>query len=207
MQEQARSGLATTSDSSWAVRWVSSVTRLRAEAWLALAITSFGWFALDTLRVEWGPLRQGVHFFDLADVIGHPQRLFYSLEANHVGTTTVLFSLLCLATLLAPWALSVRRSRLAWLGYLAPLALMVCVALILTTRTPGDLFQESGLSDTVGNDVRHLANHLFRGATAAVAQKVTLAAGGYLALISSAYLAWCGIQLARKDPVLDRETT
>lgn len=205
MQEQTPAELATTSSPSWPARWASSATQLGASAWVALALTFFGWFALDTLRVEWGPLRQGVHFYDMADVIGHPQRLFNSLETNHVSVTTVLFILLCVAALLAPWALSVRRHRLAWLGYLAPLALMVCIALVLKTRTPGNLFQEGGLSDTLGNDFRHLANHLFHGASAAIAQKVTIAAGGYLSLAGSAYLAWCGIQRARKDTTLDRE--
>jgi hypothetical protein len=107
---------------------------------------------------------------------------------------------------MAPWVLSARGARRAWLGWLAPLALMVCVALIMKTRTSGDLFQESGFVDTLGNDVRHLANHMFRGANAAVAQKVSVAAGGYLALLSSLYLAWCGIQLGRKSSEIGRES-
>jgi hypothetical protein len=205
MQEQPSSVLGTTPASAWPGRWVSSATQLGPGAWIALALTFFGWFALDTLRVEWGPFRHGVHFYDMADVIAHPARLFNGLEANRGGLTTGLFMVLCAAALLAPWALSLRPHRLAWLGWFAPLALVVGVALVLRTRTSGELFQESGLVDTVGKDVRHLANHVFRGASAAVAQKITPAAGGYLALLSSAYLAWCGIQRGRKSMTVDRQ--
>lgn len=203
MQEQTPSDLATPADTSGPGGWVASATRLGTGPWVALMLTCLGWFAFDTLRVVWGPISHGVHFYDMADVIGHPARLFSGLEANRGGITTVLFILLCVAALMAPWALSVRRDRLARLGWFAPLALMVCVALILKTRTSGDLFAESGFVDTLGNDVRHFANHVFRGANAAVAQKVTLAAGGYLALLSSFYLAWCGVQRMRKSASLD----
>jgi threonine/homoserine/homoserine lactone efflux protein len=55
--------------------------------------------------------------------------------------------------------------------------------------------------------VRHFANHLLRGASAAIAQKVRVGVGGYLALAGSAYLAWCGIQRMRNGPELDREAS
>jgi hypothetical protein len=204
MQQQDPSGLATPDNAPGPRSWMGFRTQLGTDAWIALALTFFGWFGLDTLRVEWGPWSQGIHFYDMADVIALPARLFNGLEANR-GIRTVVFMLLCTTALLAPWALSLRRNRFAWLGWFAPLALVVCVALLLKARTSGDLLQEGGLVDTLGNDVRHLANHLFRSASAGVARKVKVSAGGYLALASSAYLAWCGIQHARNARALARE--
>jgi hypothetical protein len=82
---------------------------------------------------------------------------------------------------------------------------MVCVALMLKLRTSGDPFQESAWVDTLGNDARHFANHVFRGASAAVAQKVSVASGGYLAFLSSTYLAWCGVTRIRRNRALRGE--
>ncbi len=205
MQRQTSSELPARSGTSSPGRWVSSVSQLGTGTWIALLLTCFSWFALDTLRVQWGPLKQDVHFYDMADVIGHPARLFTGLDANRGGPTTALFILLCVAALLAPVALHACRHRLAWLGWFAPLAMMVCVALLLWARTSGDLFRESAGGDTLGNDVRHFANHLFRGASAAIAQQVRGGVGGYLALASSTYLAWCAIVRLRNRPALDRE--
>jgi hypothetical protein len=188
------SDLATTTDTSGPRDWTAAATRLGAGSWIALTLTALGWFAFNTLRVEWGPIRHGVHFYEMAEVIAQPARLFNGLDVNRGGITTALFIVLCVAALMAPWLLSARRPRLAWLGWFAPLALMICVALVLKVRTSGDLFQETGWVDTLGHDVRHLANHVFRGAGAAAAQRVSLGAGGYLALLSSFCLAWLGVQ-------------
>lgn len=205
MQDPASSEPAATEGIS-RPRWLSSVpARLEAGAWIALTLTCIAWFALDTLRVEWGPVSHGVRFYDMADVIGHPARLFNGLEAHRGEIPTVLFTLLCIAALIAPAALSALRNRFVWLGYCAPLLLMFGVALILKTRTSGELFQESGFGDTLGNDVRHLANHVFRGASATVAQTVTVGSGGYLAMFSSCYLAWCAVQRIRKRTAPQRE--
>ena len=206
MQEQASSDPVAPEGITRAGGWLSSVTaRLETRPWIALILTCIAWFALDTLRVEWGPVSHGVRFYDMADVIGHPARLFSGLEGHRGEVPTVPFTLLCIAALIAPAALSMRGERLAWLGYCAPLILIVCVALLLKARTSGGLFQESGFIDTLGNDVRHLANHVFRGASATVAQTVTVGSGGYLALFSSCYLAWCGLRRIRNRIASHRE--
>jgi hypothetical protein len=197
MQEQTSSESAAAPLARWG--WVASATGLGVGPWIALALTGIGWFALDTLQVKWGLISQGVRFVDMESVIAHPARLFSGLAGDRNGIAAALFTSLAIAALISPVALSARRSRFAWLGCCAPLVLMLCVALILKLRTSGDLFRENGWVDTLGNDARHFANHVFRGASAAVAQKISVASGGYLALLSSAYLAGYGITRIRKN--------
>ena len=58
--------------------------------WIALILTGVSWFVLDTLRVEWGLIRQGVHFYDMADVIAHPGRVFNGLLIEETDSRLVL---------------------------------------------------------------------------------------------------------------------
>jgi len=115
----------------------------------AVGMTFAGWFLLDTLRVVWGPMDHRIAFYEVAAVIGSPVRLFTGLEGNH-PPVTVLFMLLCGATLFAPLSPYLSRHRFAWLAGTAPLALMVGCAVLLYVRTSGDVFATRGIGDTIG---------------------------------------------------------
>jgi hypothetical protein len=173
---------------TWRATLASALSKVDWGTWAAVGMTFAGWFLLDTLRVVWGPMDHRIAFYEVAAVIGSPVRLFTGLEGNH-PPATVLFMLLCGVTLFAPLSPYLSRHRFAWLGGIVPLALMVGCAALLYVRTSGDVFAARGIGDTIGNDLRHLASHLIGNASARASSHVMLASGGYLALLSSLYLA------------------
>jgi hypothetical protein len=173
---------------TWRATLASALGKVGGATWAAVGMTFAGWFLLDTLRVVWGPIDHRIAFYDVAAVIGSPVRLFTGLEGNR-PLTTALFMLLCGTTLFAPLSPYLSRHRFARLAGIAPLALMVGCAVLLYARTSGDVFAARGIGDTIGNDLRHLASHLIGNASARASSHVTLASGGYLALLSSLYLA------------------
>jgi hypothetical protein len=183
-----------TARSPWYAPFASAVAPIDAPTWIALGATVIGWFLLDTLRIEWGPIDRRVPFYDLAVIIGSPVRLLTGVD-GHRGFSTALFVTLCCVTLLTPLLPSFWRSRFAWLTWIAPFAVMLSAALLLHSRTSNDSFPAGvGFSDTIANDLRHLTNHIFHHARESVARKVTLAAGGYVASIGTLYLAVRGIR-------------
>ena len=187
MQNEA----ATTGEAQCTVRptLLSALSRVDGATWVASSLMFAGWFLLDTLRVDWGPIQQHIPFYDVAAVIASPVRLFTGLEGNR-GAVTVFFVLLCGAALLAPATSYLWRNRFGWLAGIAPLALMVTCALLLQARTSGDFFaSHAGVRDTIANDLRHLGSHLIRNVSASASRHVALASGGYVALISSLYLS------------------
>jgi hypothetical protein len=176
----------------WYVAVVGAIRRVDWDAQAAIALTLIGWFLLDTLRLTWGPVEHAIPFYEVPLLLASPARLLTGFEGQR-GTGTVLFTLLCFGALLAPLAPYFWRARSAWLGWSAPFALIVICAGLLYLRMSGDFFRMGG-GDTLANDLRHIGNHLLHRAGAGVAHRVTFAAGGYLALLSSAYLAVRGIR-------------
>jgi hypothetical protein len=174
--------------------FASALARIDVATWAALIAIVLGWFLLETLRVEWGPIDRRVPFYDLAVVVSSPMTLFTGTE-GHRGLGTVLFVTLCCISLLMPLLPYVWRNRFAWLASAAPLALMLVAAFLLYTRTSDSLPPpDSGLADTIAHDVRHLANHILHHARESVARKVTFAAGGYFAVLGSLYLGARGVR-------------
>jgi hypothetical protein len=86
------------------------------------------------------------------------------------------------------------RNKYAWLACLAPLILMLAAAWLLYSRTSHDLVApQTGLADTIANDLRHLTSHIVHRASESVARRVTFAPGGYLAAAGTLYLAVAGL--------------
>jgi hypothetical protein len=167
---------------------VSALKDVEVPTWAAISLIFVGWFLLDTLRVDWGPLQHHIAFYQMAAVIGSPVRLFTGVERYGLGTA--LFVLLCCATALAPAAPYLRRHRFAWIGGTAPLILMVLCAIFVQARVSGDIFPAHGaLADTLSNDLRHLASHLLGNASASASRHVSFVSGGYLSLLASLYLS------------------
>ena len=165
-----------------------------AVSWLAVGLTFAGWFLFDTLHVAWGPLERSVPFYDLAVVIDSPVRLFTGVE-GHRGVATVALISLCLATLLAASLAQFRRGRRAWIALGAPAALLLVVALTLYMRVSDDpLIARLSAPDTIGNDIRHIGNHLLQHLRASAARRVSLAPGAYLATIGSLLLLARGVR-------------
>src|SRR4051794_34182078 len=82
----------------WYAPLASAAARIDLTTWAAVGLTFAGWFLLDTLRVEWGPIDRRVSFYDLPVLISAPARLFTGI-AGHRGAGSIWFVLLCLLTL------------------------------------------------------------------------------------------------------------
>jgi hypothetical protein len=190
-----------TSSQSQPAAWPAFIFRLvRAAAELdvpskfALLCIFFGWFLIDTLVVTLGSLQHGVRFFDLSAVIADPTRLFFSTRG---ATHRILFGLVCILCLFAPLLAHLRRERANWLGYLAPLLLMVICGVLLYFRTSGELFAAPNDAGRAGSSLIRFANDLVHHGSGLVARHVAVGVGGYLALIASMLLAQRGVRRYR----------
>jgi len=103
------------------------VTRSRepvaASTWITLALLAIAWFGLATFVAAFGPVKQIVHFYDLATVLRDFSWLVHrigshSLEAFAFGTLSVV-------ALLAPLVAHRLGTRISWLLYLLPMGLML----------------------------------------------------------------------------------
>jgi hypothetical protein len=195
MQNDLPSSSAPTAQTQLYARITSALAGVDAPTWIALGAIFIGWFLLDTLRVEWGPLDRRVPFYDLAAVIASPTRLFTGIE-GHRGLGSLLFAIVCIAALFAPLLPAISRTRWAAWGSVAPFAMMIGAALLLYAVTSQDVIPNNADStDTLANDVRHFANHLLSSASASVSRKVTFAPGGYLALVGAFFAAVRGLRV------------
>jgi hypothetical protein len=177
---------------------LSNLTRAAAQletaSKFAILCIFFGWFLVDTFVVTLGSLQHGVRFFELSAVIADPSRLFLGIQGSF---HRILFGLVCILCLLAPLLPHLRRARANWLAYLAPLILMVLCGALLYSRTSGELIAASGDAGRAGGNWIRLANDLVRHGSGLVTRHISVAVGGYLALIASMVLALRGARRFR----------
>ena len=172
--------------------------RLDAAAIVALVSIFFGWFLIDTLAVTLGSLRHGVRFYELADVIADPSRMFFGTQAT---ARTYLFGALCLLCLLLPCTVCLRGARWLWFAHGAPLLLMLICALVLYWRNSGEFFVAPGDPSGMSANLARLANSLAHRGSGIVAKHVAVSSGGYAAFLGGVVLAWSGVRGFRRQGV------
>lgn len=160
--------------------------RLNVPDKLALVCIFFGWFLLSTVVVSLGALQHSVRFFDLGAVIADPARLFYGVDSV---SKRIAFGAVCFAALCAPFWPSVDGRRQAWLGYMAPLLLMLVCGVVLYVKTSGEMFADPARADSVAHTVIRFANVMARHGGSLVARHITVGAGAYLSLLGSVFLS------------------
>jgi hypothetical protein len=168
-----------------------AASRLDAAAWLAMLCIGMGWFFIDTLIVTVGPLHHSVRFYEFAAIVESPARLFV-MDGSH-PLQALIFGLVCWVVLLSPLVPYIWEIRLAWLANVAPLGLIAICGTLLYVKTSGDAFAVPENSDAFSSNLIHLANDLINRGGAIAARHVSVAAGGYLATIGSAFLAIRGV--------------
>src|SRR5471030_2521415 len=176
---------------------IRAAVQLETASKFALLCIFFGWFLADTLIVTLGSLQHGVRFFDLSAVIADPTRLFFGIRGS---THRILFGLVCILCLLAPLLPHLRRGRANWLGYLAPLLLMVICGVLLYFRTSSELLAAPSDAGRAGSSLIRFANDLVHQGSGLVARYVAVGVGGYLSLIACMVLAVRGVRRFR-DPL------
>ena len=157
---------------------------------IAAAAIFIGWFLLDTVSMSYGVLRLDFRFYHLAAIIERPARLLTGIDgAGEVWS--MLFSLVCLASLAAALVPGWLRLPGGWLGCLAPLLLMLVCSVSLYYETSRDTFTMA-TSSNVTNALSSLANLMVRRAGAVVARQVRVDAGAWVSAVGALYLAWLG---------------
>jgi len=178
-------------------RAVHAVAALEGSSKLAVVCVLFGWFFMNTLVVTLGSLQHGVRFFDMSAVIADPSRLFFDVDTPF---HRICFCLTCLLCLSAPLAPHLVKKRSAWLGYLAPLALILVCGALLYSRSSGDFFAAPTEAKSVSGNFIRFANNLVHHGGDLVTRHIAVGAGGYLALIGSLVLAVRGVRGLRHAP-------
>jgi hypothetical protein len=157
---------------------------------IAAAAIFIGWFLLDTVSMSYGALRLDFRFYHLAAIIGRPTRLLTGIDgAGEVWS--MLFSLVCLASLAAALVPGWLRLPVGWLGCLAPLVLMLVCGGALYYETSRETFAVA-TSSNVTNALTSFANLMVRRVGAVVARQVRVDAGAWLSAAGAIYLAWLG---------------
>ena len=177
-----------------AARLLTAAGQIKLVSKVAIVCVFFGWFLVDTLVVTLGSLQHGVRFFDISAVIADPSQMFFGLQGSG---HRVLFIPLCIVCVFAPALAHFSRTRVLWLSYIAPLALMVTCGALLFARTSGEFIAApSNASHAAGNLIR-FANDLVHHGGDLVARHVSVGIGGYLALAASLVLALQGVRRFR----------
>jgi hypothetical protein len=184
-----RAGYASAGESGFARFWRAAARLETSSKWAIVGIV-VGWFFTDTLVTSLASLHRGIRFFYLPAVIADPTRMFFGVDYS---MQSALFSLVCLACLLAPVAAHLSTHRFARFAYLAPLTLIALCGAILYSKTAGDFFAAPG-DNGIGTSVVHLANRLVARGSDLASRHVAIGSGGYLAAIASVVLAVQGIR-------------
>jgi hypothetical protein len=193
----APGNLQTAAPPSLAARLLQAAAQIDPSSKVAIACVFFGWFLVDTLVVTLGSLQHGVRFFDMSAVIADPSRMFFGLQGS---LHRMFFIPLCVICLFAPLLPHVRRVRVLWLSYAAPLALMVTCGILLFSRTSGEFIAAPSNAGRVGGNLIQFANDLVHRGGDLVARHVSIGVGGYLALAASIVLALQGVRRLRRTP-------
>jgi hypothetical protein len=175
----------------------SAAAELDGIAKLAIVCVFVAWFFIDTLVVSVGSIKHGVRFFDASAVIADPTRMFFSIDTTF---SVLLFALLCCVCLIAPLAPHLWRNRLAWVGYLAPLALILVCGLLLYWKTSGEILATPSDAGGLSSSVMSWANKLLQRGSDLVSRHVAVGAGGYVALLGSLVLGLQGIRRFLRKP-------
>lgn len=178
-------------------RFVSATGELDGIAKVAIICVFFAWFFIDTLVVSVGSMKHGVRFFDAGAVIADPTRMFFSIDTTF---GVLLFGVLCCLCLIAPLAPHLWRNRVAWIGYLAPLVLIVVCGLLLYSKTSGEILAAPSDAGGLRSSVMSLANKILQRGSDLVSRHVAVGAGGYVALFGSLVLGYQGIRRFLRKP-------
>jgi hypothetical protein len=194
---EAPGNLQTAAPPTLAATLLRAADQIELSTKIAIACVFFGWFLVNTLVVTLGSLQHGVRFFDMSAVIADPSRMFFGLPGS---LHRMFFIPLCVLCLFAPLLPHVRPVRVLWLGYAAPLALMVTCGVLLFSRTSGEFIAAPSNVGRVGGNLIQFANDLVHRGGDLVARHVSIGFGGYLALAASIVLALQGLRRLRSIP-------
>ena len=175
----------------------AAATRLDWTVPFAVACVAFGWFFLSSLHTDLGAAQLRFHFYDALALMHAPGRVTTGPFGAAATRDAWLFGTVCVGALVAALAPMYSKTRAAWLGCVAPLALMMLTGAVLYHGVTQQLVADKGVLGDVGVRLSHLANGLADKVGALVTRRVHVGLGVYLALAASAFLALKGLRAYR----------
>ncbi|MDO9451867.1 MAG: hypothetical protein Q7J29_03310 [Stagnimonas sp.] len=164
--------------------WSALTARVSKPVLVAVVALLLGWFTFDVVGVQlYANNRLGLSFHQLFGALGG-RDVMSALQYSGSGKMG-FHSLVLLAAALAPLAPYLLSNRHASWGLLAPLAVMLYVAVRIYSGL-GDASSQAG--DIGGDRAREMASQMLKAAMDAI----HLGLGFYLSLIAALYLAGLG---------------
>jgi hypothetical protein len=165
---------------------------------LAVAFVACGWFFMTSLITDYGALQLQFRFYNMLTLMHSPGRITTGAAGDGGTLDAILFGTVCAGAVLvalAPWW---SRRKAAWLGCVAPFALMALSGVILYHGFSQDLVPNEGMLGDSGLRLSHIANELANKVGAVITRRIHVGWGGYLSLAASAFLAVKGLRAYRK---------
>lgn len=178
---------ATTARSDWSV-------------WAAAACTACGWFFMNSLITDFGVVQFQFRFYNVLTLMHSPGSIATGVSGDGARLDAWLFGTVCAIAVVAALAPALSSRKAAWLGCLAPFALMALAGVVLYHGFSQDLIDNKGMLGDSGLGLSRFANSLAQKIGAEVSRQIHVGFGGYLSLAASAYLAVKGLRGYRTAP-------
>jgi hypothetical protein len=181
---------------------VDSAASYRLDWALLLGVAGLvcGWFFLSSLITDLGVLQLQFHFYNVLTLMHAPARITLGPYGDGATLDAWLFGTVCVAAVLAALAPVVSRRRVAWIGCLAPFALMALSGIILYHVLSQDLIDNDGMLGDTGLRLSRFANELANKVSGVITRRIHVGLGGYLSVVASAYLAFRGLRGYQQGP-------
>jgi hypothetical protein len=161
---------------------------------VAVACVACSWFFMSSLITNYGALQLQFRFYNVFTLMHSPGRIVTGASGDGAIWDAWLFGSVCAAAVLAALAPAVSTHKAAWLGCVAPFALMAVSGAILYHGFSQDLVADDGILGDTGLRLSHLANQLANRVGGMIARQIHVGPGGYLSLAASAFLAVKGLR-------------
>jgi hypothetical protein len=161
---------------------------------VAVACLACSWFFMSSLVMDYGAVQLQFRFYNVLTLMHSPGRIVTGASGDGATWDAWLFGSVCAAAVLAALAPAVSTRKVAWLGCVAPIALMALSGAILYHGFSQDLVADDGFLGDTGLRLSHLANQLANRVGGMIARQIHVGLGGYLSLASSAFLAVKGLR-------------
>jgi hypothetical protein len=178
----------------------SSSPRLDWTVLLPAVCVACGWFLMASLITDFGFMQLQFRFYNVLTLLHSPGSIATGASGGQATFEAFVFGVICAAAVLAALAPVISRRKVAWLGCVAPFALMALCGAILYHAISRDFIADDGSYGDTGSRLIHFANALVGKVGNVVARRIHVGAGGYLSLAASTFLAVKGLRGYREAP-------
>ena len=175
-------------------------SRLDWAVLLPVVCVACGWFLMASLITDLGAMQLQFRFYNVLTLVHSPASIATGAYGDRATLDAWLFGTLCVLVVLASLAPLVSRRKVAWLGCVAPFALMALCGAILYHNFSQDLLTDNGSLGDTGSRFIHFANQLAGRVGTVITRRIHVGAGGYLSLAASAFLAVKGLRGYQEVP-------